>query len=617
MLDNFNPNDLKNKPPEYLESLAPEIRSFLINSVSKTGGHLSSNLGTVELTLALYSQFDFPKDKIIWDVGHQAYVHKILSGRGSGFKNLRKFGGMSGFPKTAESEFDSFNTGHSSTSLSAALGMARARDLSGDNYNVIAVFGDGALTGGMMFEALNDAGHSKTKLIAVLNDNAMSISKNVGALPSHLKELRSRPGYYRSKKAIERLLNKIPVIGRPMARFLKKLKKIIRLSILPSSIFDDLGFDYLGPIDGHNISKLCKMFERAKMADNPVIIHIKTKKGRGYPLAEHNPQKFHGISEFDVESGSTKPVSDDYSAIFGEKLVEIAEKNDKVTAVTAAMPSGTGLIPFSKKFRNRFFDVCIAEQHAVTMCGGLAIRGYMPVFAVYSSFLQRAYDQVLHDICLQNLHVVFGVDRAGLVGADGETHQGIYDIAFLLPLPNMSILSPSNFNELRQMLDYAVNKHNGPIAIRYPRGNKECVTSDRPFEFKKAVVLQTGNDITITAAGRMIDTAYKTAEMLKKDNITCDIIQLRTIKPVDFDTIKASVMKTKRLCTIEDGVQTGGFGSMLSSSLLNMDIDFKSQTFGFRDEPIVHGTIDELDKHYGMDAESIYKRLISKFFDKE
>lgn len=618
MINNFNitPSDLKGKSSDELNSICSDIRSFLVNSVSKTGGHLASNLGVTELTAAIYSSFDPPRDKIIWDVGHQSYIHKLISGRADKFSSLRKFGGISGFPKTTESEYDSFNTGHSSTSISAALGIARARDLSGDDYNVIAIFGDGALTGGMMFEALNDAGHSKNKLIAILNDNAMSISKNVGALPSHLKDLRSRPGYYRSKKAIEKFLNKIPVIGRPMARFIKQIKRIIRFYILPTTIFDDLGFEYLGPIDGHNIAKLQSVFERAKLINSPVLIHIKTKKGRGYAPAEHNPEKFHSVSEFDVSSGETlsKEKSMDYSAVFGEKLAETAEKNERIAAVTAAMPTGTGLSVFAKKFKNRFFDVGIAEEHAATMCGGLAINGYIPVFAVYSSFMQRAYDQILHDICLQNLHVVFGVDRAGIVGADGETHQGLYDIAMLMPMPNISILSPSNFSELEQMLEYAVNKHNAPIAIRYPRGNTQTQTSDEPFEYGKAAVIENGSDITLISAGRTVQTMRSVSEMLKSHKISCELIALRTIKPFDSDTIIASVFKTKKAVFIEDGVKSGGFGSAISIMLMDNDIACKCCTFAFPNIPVTHGSISELDKHYGMDPQSICENIIGRFF---
>lgn len=612
-INNFNPDELKNRSDAELEELCGKIREFLIHSVSKTGGHLASNLGVVELTTAIYASFDLPRDKIIWDVGHQSYVHKILSGRGEGFSSLRKFGGMSGFPKTSESEYDSFNTGHSSTSISAALGIARARDLAGDDYDVIAVFGDGALTGGMMFEALNDAGHSKNKMIAVLNDNAMSISKNVGALPAYLKELRSRPGYYRSKKAVERFLNKIPIIGLPMVRFIKRVKRMIRLYIIPTTIFDDLGFQYLGPVDGHDIKKLRSVFERAKLIDAPVLIHVKTKKGRGYSPAEHNPRKFHGVSEFDVDSGDTKSQGRDYSAVFGEKLTEIASDNDKVAAVTAAMPTGTGVVDFSKKFKDRFFDVGIAEQHAVTMCGGLAITGYSPVFAVYSSFLQRAYDQILHDICLQKLHVVFGVDRAGIVGADGETHQGLYDIAMLMQMPCMSVLSPSNFGELGDMLDYAVNKHDGPIAIRYPRGNIQTETGAEPFSFGKAAIVCEGSDITITAAGRMVKTAKGTANILAKKGISCEIIALRTLKPLDKDTIIKSAKKTKMTVTIEDGTRIGGVGSAILQLFADNNVMRKCMVSGFPDEPITHGSISQLDSLYGMDAKGISMRILEQY----
>lgn len=608
MLDKIKtPADLKDLSNEELERLAGEIRNFLVSSVSKTGGHLASNLGVVELTLAMYRCFNFPNDKIIWDVGHQAYVHKILTGRADKFPTLRKFGGMSGFPKRCESEYDCFNTGHSSTSLSAALGMARGRDLSGEKYDVIAVFGDGALTGGMMYEALNDIGHSKTKFIAVLNDNAMSISKNVGAVSKYLKRLRSRPGYYRSKQRVEAFLNKLPIIGKPSIKFIRKIKLGIKKLILPSTMFDDLGFEYLGPIDGHDIKLLTETFERAKLAKKPVFIHIHTKKGKGYALAEANPQKFHGISKFDIKSGMVlaKTKTDDYSAVFGKKLSQIARDNEKVVAITPAMPAGSGLLDFAKEFPKRFFDVGIAEPHALTFAAGMAATGYIPVVPIYSSFLQRAYDQVLHDICLQNLHVVIPIDRAGVVGADGETHQGMYDMAFLSHMPNMTILAPSDFTELEQMLEYAVNEHDGPIAVRYPRGCEQAQIQLPEFEYGRAAVLKSGSDITVVAAGRMVSTALKVCSALEEKNISAELISLRTLKPFDRCAIKNSAEKTGKIITIEDGVQIGGIGEQIAAFLINEDINAKCRNFAFADEPIPHGTVAELDKLFGVDAQSI------------
>ncbi|MCX7714484.1 MAG: 1-deoxy-D-xylulose-5-phosphate synthase [Clostridia bacterium] len=604
-----NPDDIKHCSLEQLNELCDEIRRFLISSVSKTGGHLASNLGVVELTVALHFCFDLPKDKIVWDVGHQCYVHKILTNRMSRFSTLRQKDGLSGFPKTSESEYDCFNTGHSSTSISAALGIARGRDLAGDNYHVLAVFGDGALTGGMMYEALNDAGRSKNNLIAILNDNAMSISKNVGAISRYLKDLRSKPGYFKSKQIVEFCLNKIPFFGRHFASFIKKIKWGIKQLILPSTIFDDLGFEYLGPVDGHNIKAMIAVFERAKRIDGPVFVHVHTKKGKGYSLAEDNPQKFHGISKFNINSGTavSEKHEDDYSEVFGNTLVSLSEKNEKIVAITPAMPIGTGLTGFADKFKNRFFDVGIAEQHAVTFAAGLAVSGFIPVVPIYSSFLQRAYDQILHDVCLQNLHVVLPVDRAGIVGADGETHQGLYDIAFLSHMPNMSILSPSDFNELAQMLDYAVNVHKAPIAIRYPRGNTQADGIKAPFEFGKSITVREGGDLTIITAGRMVKTAQEVSEILLLRGIGTQVISLRTIKPLDEAAIIESAKKTRHMLTLEDGTIIGGIGSMVSSVLENNNIHISFHSLAFPDEPIPHGTIAQLDKQYGLDAESIAK----------
>lgn len=599
------PEDLKKLGDKELEKLAEEIREFLVENVSKTGGHLASNLGVVELTIAIHKCFNLPEDKIVWDVGHQSYVHKILTGRREGFKQLRKFGGMSGFPKRTESSCDCFNTGHSSTSISAALGIARGRDLQGDKYNVLAVFGDGALTGGMMYEALNDAGHSKTKFIAVLNDNAMSISKNVGAISRHLRILRSKPAYFRSKRRVENALNHIPIIGKSSIKVIRKIKRSLKRIVL-SNMFDNLGFEYLGPIDGHNIKALTAVFEQAKTIDKPVFIHVHTKKGKGYAPAEKNPQMFHGVSEFDAKTGNTLSESKkDYSAVFGEKLVKMARENKSIAAITPAMPAGSGLLDYAAEFPDRFFDVGIAEPHALTLAAGLAVSGTVPVAAVYSSFLQRAYDQILHDICLQGLHVVIPVDRAGIVGADGETHQGMYDMAFLAHMPNMSILAPSNFRQLEQMLDYAVNVHNAPIAIRYPRGNKQSDDDGRDFQFGKANVLHEGSDITITAVGRMVAAAQEVCAALTEKGISPELIELATVKPIDEDTLIKSVFKTGKMITIEDGVKIGGVGERIAAVLKEKDISCKFRSFAFADTPITHGTVDELDKLYGLDKDTV------------
>lgn len=605
-LRNINsPKDLKKLNTDELNELCGEIREFLVDKVSKTGGHLASNLGVVELTVAIHKVFDIPHDKIIFDVGHQAYVHKILTGRQKGFDTLRQFGGMSGFPKVSESECDFFNTGHSSTSISAALGIARGRDLDKTDCNVIAVFGDGALTGGMMYEAMNDAGHSKTPLILILNDNVMSISKNVGAVAKHLRRLRTTPAYFRSKHIVEYILLHTPLIGKPLFRFLRYIKRSIRSMVIPTSMFDGLGFHYIGPVDGHDLNTLIPSLEYAKNEKKPVLLHVQTKKGKGYAPAESNPEKFHGISKFDSKTGETAPSQESYSTHFGKTLLRLAEKNKKVIAVTGAMPNGTGITEFAKKFKDRFFDVGIAEQHGVTMSAGLAAAGYIPVIPLYSTFLQRAYDQVLHDVCLQRLHVVFPVDRAGIVGADGETHQGVYDISYLSHMPNMAILSPSEFDELDEMLDFAINRYDGPIAIRYPRGSAQSEFEHVPFEFGKAVTHQSGLHLSIICTGRMVARAAEVYSILKSDGITCDIISLPTIKPLDEAAVIATAMKTGNVITIEDNVKIGGIGSIIAQLLLEKQVSCRFKSFAFPDEIITHGSVDELDKLYGINAAAI------------
>lgn len=602
-----SPNDLKQLNIDELKLLCEEIREFLIDSVSETGGHLASNLGIVELTVALHTVFNVPEDKIIFDVGHQSYVHKILTGRKEGFKTLRQFGGMSGFPKRSESDCDSFNTGHSSTSISAALGIARGRDLSGDNYNVISVFGDGALTGGMMYEAMNDAGHTKTPLILILNDNSMSISKNVGAVSKHLRQLRISTFYFKSKHAVENFLKKIPLLGKPTANLLKQIKRFFRRLVIPTTIFDDMGFIYMGPADGHDIKSLIQCLEYAKDEKRPVLLHIHTKKGKGYAPAENNPSKFHGISAFDKATGKTKETGETYSDRFGLTMIKQGEKNKKLVAITGAMPNGTGLYKFSNKFKNRFFDVGIAEQHGVTLSAGFAVSGYIPVIPLYSSFLQRAYDQTLHDVCLQNLHVVFPIDRAGIVGSDGETHQGIYDISYLSHMPNMTILSPSTLDQLENMLDYAINIHQGPIAIRYPRGSVQAEGIGGDFIPGKAEILHQGTDVTIIATGRMVKRAQEVCAIINK---SAEIIALPTIKPLDETAIITSAKKTGNVITIEDNVKIGGMGSMIATLLKENDIRCKMNIFAFPDCPVTHGSIDELDKLYGLDADTIASKIM-------
>ncbi len=601
-----SPADIKKLTEPQLEALSGQIRSFLIENVTKTGGHLASNLGVVEATVALLAVFEPPKDKIIWDVGHQSYVYKLLTGRRDGFKTLRKFGGMSGFPKTAESEYDCFNTGHSSTSASAAVGMARARDLLGEKNDVIAFFGDGALTGGMMYEAMNDAGRSKTKVIFVLNDNEMSISRNVGALSKYLRALRQKPMYFKSKEIVLDFLSKFPRGGVRMAHFLRGVKRAIRSSVLPTTIFDDLGFDYYGPIDGHNFRQLFAAFSHARDSSSSVFIHIITKKGKGYPAAEQNPQDFHGISA----AGGVK--TKDYSEVFGEKLCALAEENPRIAAITGAMPAGTGLLEFRRRFKRRYFDVGIAEGHAVTMAAGMAMAGLVPVVPLYSSFLQRAYDQTLHDVCLQNLHVVFPIDRAGVVGADGETHQGMYDISFLRAMPNMTILSPSSFSELEQMLDYAVNVHKGPIAIRYPRGSAQADIPAQPFELGKARVVREGTDAVIFTTGRMTDTALCAARECEKDRISVEVCVFATILPLDAEFVRERARGKRAALSIEDGVRAGGFGEALADIFALDGAPLPLVIKAFDEKPVPHGSISELDRLFGMDYLSVAGDLKEK-----
>ncbi len=605
-----SPADLKKLNIGELNDLCAEIRGVLIDSVSRTGGHLASNLGVVELTVAIHTVFNMPRDKIIFDVGHQSYVHKLLTGRMSKFHTLRQYGGLSGFPKRAESEYDAFNTGHSSTSISAALGLARARDLSGGDHNVLALFGDGALTGGMMYEAMNDAGHAKTPLILILNDNNMSIAKNVGAVSRHLRRLRVSPHYFKSKQVVEGVLNHIPLAGKPIARMIRKIKRRIRRLVIPTTMFDDLGFTYIGPVDGHNIEALIACFEYSKLEKKPVLIHVMTKKGKGYPPAESNPEKFHGIGEFDVRTGKTPPSKESYSDRFGRTMLKLAAQNDKIIAVTGAMPSGTGLEAFAAKFPKRFFDVGIAEQHGVTMSAGLAAGGYIPVIPLYSSFMQRAYDQVLHDVCLQDLHVIFPIDRAGIVGRDGETHQGIYDVPFLSHMPNMRILSPVNYTQLDEMLEYAVYKCGGPVAVRYPRGSDELETPIPPFDGELSLTLRRGADISIITAGRMSIRAVEAADALAGHGIKTEILLLTSLKPLDKASIIAAAMKTGRVITLEDSVKPGGIGEQIAAILEETATKCRLKVFAVPDRPIPHGSVAELDKLCGLDADNIVKEVL-------
>lgn len=613
--------DIKKMNYKDLESFAGEIRSFLIDKVSKTGGHLASNLGVVELTLSLYYTFDFNVDKLIWDVGHQAYIHKILTGRKDKFDTLRKFNGISGFPKREESKYDIFETGHSSTSISAALGMARARDLNKKKHEVVAVIGDGALTGGMAFEALNDVGYRKSKLIIILNDNEMSIGKNVGGLSTYLSKLRADPKYNKFAHEFDSTLRKIPSIGKGMANSIEKIKDGIKQVIVPSMLFEDMGIKYLGPIDGHNLKDLTKVMNMAKSIDEPVIIHVVTQKGKGYEYAEQNQSKFHSIGPFDCDSGETSSAScETYSGTFGNTIIDLAKENKNIVAITAAMRDGTGLTKFSEEFPNRFFDVGIAEEHAVTLAAGMASEGLKPVFAVYSTFLQRAYDQLLHDICIQKLPAVFAIDRAGVVGEDGETHQGVFDLSYLSTMPNMTIMTPKCVAELKHMLKWAVNQ-NYPIAIRYPRGGdnkevdlielKEIILGKWEIVYKSNVEKAENKKIAIVAAGKMLQHALIAKEKLLNYPIELKIINACFIKPIDKALLKDLAHDNYTIVTIEDNIFNGGLGSAVLQYVSTLNNNTKVVNLAFKDEFITHGNVDILYKLYGLDPLGITNSIIN------
>ena len=611
-----NPNDLKKLNIKEKEQLAKEIREKIINTVSKTGGHLASNLGVVELTIALHSVFDTPKDRIVWDVGHQTYVHKILTGRKEQLETLRQLGGMAGFPKTRESEYDTFDTGHSSTSISVALGMARARDIEHKDNNVIAVIGDGALTGGMALEALNDAGNSKTRLIVILNDNEMSISKNVGGISQFLTKVRTKKFYKKSNNFVRKILVKIPGIGPGIIRIARRIKYSLKQLFLPNMFFEDLGYKYLGPVDGNDIERVEWILNLAKKErEQPVLVHIITKKGKGYKPAEENPDKFHATSSFEIETGKAKKEKvKDYSQVFGEKLVELASKNEKIVAITAAMADGTGLRKFKETYPKRFFDVGIAEQHAIGLAAGLAKEGLIPVIPIYSSFYQRAYDQVIHDIAIQNLPVVMCVDRAGIVGQDGETHQGIFDLSFFSIIPNITIMAPKDFEELEQMLEFAISL-NKPVVIRYPRGteNVEKFEKHEPIAEGKSEILKTGKDITIIAIGKMVARAVKVAKKLEEKNINAEVINARFLKPLDEDKIVKSISKTKRVITIEDNLKDGGLATKVAQVIVDNNIkDIEISCYAYPDEFIPHGSVEELEEIYKVNCDNIVKDFMDK-----
>ena len=617
-LDRINEaNDIKKIEPEAYDALASEIRSFIIESVSEHGGHLASNLGVVELTMALHLCMDFPNDKLIWDVGHQAYTHKLLTGRKEDFSGLRTFGGMSGFPKHKESPCDAFDTGHSSTSISAALGYARARDLKGEDRTVVAVIGDGSLTGGMAYEALNNVSHLKSNMIIVLNDNKMSISENVGGLSKHLTALRTRESYMDFKMDVEKKLKQIPHVGDSVARSVKKSKDSIRQLFVKGGFFEDFGIKYIGPIDGHDIKEMVRVLNALKRLNEPVVMHVVTQKGRGYVPAEKNPSAFHGVGSFDIATGeSLAGKSLTYTSVFSKTICRLGKAHPDVVTICAAMPDGTGLTAFKKHFPDRFFDVGIAEQHAVTFAAGLAAGGMHPFVAVYSSFLQRAYDQIIHDVCIQNLPVVFCVDRAGLVGADGETHQGIFDLSYLSMIPNMTVCAPKNKYELYDMLYFAYQYH-GPIAIRYPRGSAyEGFKNMRPpIEYGKSELMFEGEKIALVAVGSMVQTAVQVREKLLDKRINATVVNARFVCPLDTECLDRLSRDHQWIVTMEENVLKGGFGEACGDYLLKKHEDVRLIHVGVPDVYVEHGGVDQLKKTLHMDADSIVERICSAMSD--
>ncbi len=610
------PQDLRKLPNDKMKLLAEEIRHFLICSVSKTGGHLAPSLGVVELTLAIHKVFNSPVDKIVWDVGHQSYVHKILTGRRNEFCTLRQFGGISGFPKVTESAHDIFGTGHSSTSISAALGIALARDIAGDKESVIAVIGDGSLTGGQAYEALNHAGHSGTNMIVILNDNEMSISKNVGAISEYLSKMRTEPKYTKVKQDIEFLLRRIPAIGDSVAKTVERVKDGLRYLLVPGVLFEELGFNYIGPIDGHNFELLSEVLEKAKKMQGPILIHVLTCKGKGYKPAECNPDKYHGVGPYCIESGEVikngnKPT---YTSVFGDTLLQLAKQDERIVAITAAMPEGTGLKKFAAQYPKRFFDVGIAEQNAVTMAAGMATKGMRPIVALYSTFAQRAYDQILHDICLQKLPVVFALDRAGIVGEDGPTHHGLFDYSYLRHIPNLAIMAPKDEDELRHMLSTAV-KMNGPVAIRYPRGSGLGVSIDKPLQqltIGEAEELKGGADVVFLAAGSMVEPCIVAREILAAKGIQTGVVNTRFIKPLDEQMLRKLSRDVRIIITVEENILAGGFGSAVLEYINTQSFNgVKVLRLGFPDQFIEQGTRAQLLEKYGLHPEGIVSAVSS------
>ena len=602
-------NDIKKIPLEQMPVLAQEIRDFLLESLSKTGGHLASNLGAVELTMALHYVFSLPKDKIIWDVGHQSYTHKILTGRKDGFKNLRQYGGLSGFPKREESPCDAYDTGHSSTSISAGVGYVCASKVSREEYHVVSVIGDGALTGGMAYEALNNAASLNKNFVIVLNDNKMSISENVGGISSYLSNLRTAESYTDLKSEVKKTLNKVPGIGPVMVQRIHKTKDSIKQLMIPGMFFEDMGIKYLGPVNGHDCGRMIQVFQEAKKVNGPVLVHVQTEKGRGYEPARKHPARFHGTSAFNLEHGIPLKTGGkaNYTDIFSTVMLKLADRVPNLVALTAAMPDGTGLKRFRNRFPQRFFDVGIAEEHAVTCAAGMALGGMIPVVAIYSSFLQRAVDQIIEDVCLQNLHVIFAIDRAGLVGSDGETHQGCFDLSYLSMIPNMTVLAPKNKWELSDMLKFAV-RYQGPIAIRYPRGAAYDGLEEyrEPMVYGKSELIFEGEETALLSVGSMVETAVEVREKLKADKINATLVNARFIKPLDTKILDRLALKHKKIVTMEENVKNGGFGMAVSEYMQEYHPEVKVQVIALPDAFITHGNPKLLKAKAGIDADSIY-----------
>ena len=607
------PNDIHKIPLAEFPQLADEIRSFLIESVSRTGGHLASNLGVVELTLALHNVLDFPDDKLIWDVGHQAYTHKILTGRKGEFDKLRKEGGLSGFPKRGESSCDSFDAGHSSDSISAGLGYVRARDLQGEQYHVVSVIGDGALTGGMAYEALNNAANLDSNFIIVLNDNNMSISPNVGGMSNYLSALRTAEAYTGMKISLNKAVKKIPHVGTAMVDAMRRTKSSIKQLFIPGMLFENMGLTYLGPVDGHNMRQMMRLFNEAKRVKGPVVVHVLTEKGRGYEPARQNPDMFHGIGPFDVKTGklTQKKVCPGYTDVFSDVLCETAEKETKLVAITAAMPDGTGLKKFSQRFPKRFFDVGIAEEHAVSFAAGLALGGVLPVVAIYSSFLQRAVDQMLHDVCMQKLHVIFAVDRAGLVGADGETHQGNFDLSYLSMMPGMTVMAPKNDWELKEMFRFAVGIE-GPVAIRYPRGNAYQGLQEytEPVKMGKSEVLHMGNQVAVLALGSMVEICEDVLSELREVGVDPTFVNVRFVKPLDTALLDQLAENHKLVVTVEENVQNGGYGQHVCGYMEECHPEVQVLPVAIPDCFVAHGGVDSLRAKLGLSTSAITDKIM-------